>query len=111
MRTGYLCYREPCKIMCGDAPPVESCVFRDVLIAYTNNTEFPIVAIGNNWGKDCVSKKEIEEINQLDFSAKYDELDALMQKKYEECKIKNKDVVNEFNDYIKDFKLYKNNIR
>ncbi|MCK5466116.1 hypothetical protein KAI56_01285 [Candidatus Parcubacteria bacterium] len=107
IRTGYLCYREPCGVMCGDLPPVESCAFRDVLIAYTNNTEFPIVAIGYNWGKGCVSKKEIEEINQLDFNAKYDELDVLMQKKYEECKIKNKDVVSEFNNYIKDFKLYK----
>ena len=108
MRNGYHCNRASCgPVMCGDMPEIESCKFRDVLIAYTSNIEYPIVVIGHNWGNNCFSNEDIKEINRLDFKSEYDELDILMQKKYEECKIKNESSINEFNNYINNFELYK----
>lgn len=101
-KSGYVCQRYPCgPVMCGDSPAIESCEFRDVFIAYTKNPEYPIVTVGRDWGKDCFTREDIEEINKMYFSAKYDEMNLLMQKKYEECSYKNAEGAKEFDNYIK----------
>lgn len=107
LNYGYVCYRQSCTGMCGDLPPIESCEFRNVFVADLKSTKSPGVYIGQNWGKDCISKDDVEKINKMDYSDGYEKLDSFMEDKYNSCKVKYSKNIKEFINYIKGFDLSK----